>query len=739
MAGFVRRFTSFPSIEVLAEIEAVNIVDLPPPAPTTGVGSGTALVLGEFEDGAFAVGGDAAEYDPATRGVFEVFSSEDLRQRSGGFGFTYGTTPYQNPAARRHLSEFWNGSGFIKLKFMRPRRLILARVDTSVGSVAFSPIAFHESDVGPFTLAVGDQLSVTTDVGGPALSTAIAAARASITGGVFVNSGYVGGEQITVQIDNGVVVPVTFAAADQTPAQVAARINLALGYAAADVPGGLRIRGLIEGTAGEVTLADVSAGALAAIGHAAGTTAGTGNVADRTAVTATEMATIINATVALSAINCSARAQADGSLRVFSTTPGAGQITINASAVATALGLPVAVLAEADVHAAGTIPAGTRVRTVGGAEWVTMQTLIVAEGTSASGNPGPHTVKVRPALDDGTGAAAAASTVTVVVDQPLWGEVTVTNPIALSAALTENQLDVAYEAAFDATLNLASPAREANFSISARRSTAVIRKGRENAIDASAGGHFGRKFLTGAPIGFTQSQAQADVALWRSDRVFYTWPGWSVRIPEIAFLGLAGGLGFTADGVITVRGDGPLATLDCQLPPEENPGQQTGLIEQFFAVEATSSPLDIGAYTRLKAAGISAPRRDPISGSIYQSGITSNVTPGLTTQARRKMADFIQDTLAQRLVPYSKKLSTQSRREGVRADIDQFLNDLLSPNNPETQRINDYAVDPISGNTPSMEARGIVVFITRVRTLSSLDAIVVQTEIGEGVVIVTAT
>lgn len=737
MAGFVRRFTSFPSIETLAEIEAVNIVDLPPPAPTTGVGSGTLLVVGEFEDGPFAAGGDAAEYDPTLRGVVEAFSSEDLRQKFGGFGFTYGNTPYENPAARRHLGEFWNGSAFVKLKFVRPRRLILARVDTSVGQVAFSPLACVESEAGPFVFAVGDTLSVTTEAGGPALSTAIAAARASITGGVFVNSGFVGGEQITIQIDSGIVITVTFAAADQTPAQVAARINLALGYAAADVPGGLRIRGLVEGTDGEVALADVSAGALAAIGHVAGATAGTGNVGDRTAVTATEVATIINASVPLTAINVEARAQADGTVRVCSTTPGAGQITINASPLATALGLLVGTLVDAGVHPAGTIPAGTRVRTAGGDEWVTMQTLTVAEGTTASPNPGPHTVKVRPALDDGTGASTGAGTVVVVVDQPTFGEMAVTNPIGLSAALTENQVDVAYEAAFDATLDLASAARQANYTLSARRSTAVIRKGRENAIDASAGGHFGRKFLTGAPIGFTQAQAQADVALWRSDRVFYTWPGWRVRFPEIAFRGAAGGLGFTDDGVITVRGDGPLATLDCQLNPEENPGQQTGLIEQFFAVEPTSAPLGIQAYTALKAAGICAPRRDGISGSIYQSGVTSDVTPGLTTQARRKMADFIQDTLAQRLVPFSKKLNTASRREGIRAIIEQFLAELQSENNPELARISAFSVDAVSGNTPDLEARGIVVFIIRVRTLSSLDAIVLQTEIGEGVVTVT--
>jgi hypothetical protein len=212
-----------------------------------------------------------------------------------------------------------------------------------------------------------------------------------------------------------------------------------------------------------------------------------------------------------------------------------------------------------------------------------------------------------------------------------------------------------------------------------------------------------------------------------------------VRIPEIALRGTAGGLGFTADGVITVRGDGPLATLDCRLNPEENPGQQTGLIEEFFEVEQQTTMLAQSNYISLKANGICAPRRDRTSGSIYQSGVTSvnpGTDPGLITQARRKMADFIQDSLAERLVPFSKKLNTEARRDSIRGIIEQFLSELQSEQNPELARIGEFSVDAKSGNTPELEARGIVVFIIRVRTLSSLDAIVLQTEIGEGVVVV---
>lgn len=738
MAGFIRRFTSQPSIETLSEIEAIDIVDLPPQSPTTGIGTGTLLCVGEYEDGPFAVGGDATYFSNAdkNKGPREVFGSEDMVTRFGGFGFTYGTTRYQNPCARRHLFELWNGNGFLKLKFCKPKRLVLARVDTSVGEVAFSARAFILGADGPFALAVGQTLSITTDTGGPAASTAVAATAASHTGGVFVASGFVGGEQIDVTVDQNPTVRVTFTSADSTPAQVAARINLALGYTAATVGGGaLTVVGLQLGTGGRLVLANVAGTPLTSIGLTAATYAGTGNVSNVARVTPAEVAAIVNGTAGLTAIN--AKAGVDGSGRlVLYRQSGAGTILVAAGAMATAVGLAtIGVAVSAGVHGGGTIAAGTRVRTVGGAEWVTMQTLTIPAGTAAAPLAGPFNVKVRPATDNGSGLTTALNTVVVLADQPSFTFCEVTNPAALSAAKTEPQMDVAYEAAFDRTINMLDAAlRETTFSIAARRSDAVARKGRENAIDASARGMFGRKFIYGGALGMTQAQALADVALYRHERLFYTWPGWRVRVPEIAELGVAGGEGFSEDGIITVRGDSPLATIDCRLNPEENPGQDTGLIDSFFDVEQLNSPLDMDAYISLKANGICAPRVDPYVGSIYQSGVTSDLTAGLTTQARRKMADFIQDTLARALLPFSKKLATPGRRDAIRAIIDSFLNELLNPDNPDSARIASYLVDEVSGQTPELTARGIFVFIVKVRTLSSLDAIVLQTEIGEGVV-----
>lgn len=742
MAGFTRRFTRNPTISELTQIEAINLIDLAPPAPTNGVGTGTVINVGEYEDGPFAAGGDSPfwDYQAKGKGPQEVFTPADYLARFGGFGFTYAGVQFNNPCARRHLTEDWNGSAFIKNKGVRYARFIAARVDTSVGQVAFNMLACTEGGAGPFALAVGQTLSITTDSGGPAASTALAAAVASHTGvgGTFPTL-FAGGETLRLSVENGPEFDVVFSAADQSNAQVAARINAAFGQTIADVSGGqVRIQGIFPGTASRLVVVSGSTGVLTTLGLTAATYSGTGNVANINAVTATEVAAIVNTTAGLIAIGAIARVSADGNLRICSDTPAVGTVNIAAGAMATALGLTTGTTFSAGVHDGGSIPAGTRVRTAGGAEWVTMQTLTIPEGTSSSPVGGAFLVKVRPATDDGTGLTTAAATVVTVVDQPSFGEMSVTNPSALSAALTEVQMDAAYEAAFDATINPNTVVREANFVIASRQSDAVRAKGKQNALDASSAEHYGRKFVASAPVGFSQTQAIAQVATLRSDRVFYTWPGWQVQIPEIKLRGTAGGTGFTEDGIITVRADGPLVSINSQLPPEENPGQRTGLINAFFDVEETASPLQMADYIALKAAGICAPRVDRVSGPIYQSGVTSvdpDNDPGLVTQARRKMADFIQDTLAERMIPLSKKLNTAARRDAVRAIIDQFLSELKSENAPDLARIDDYSVDEVSGNTPDTLARGIFVVIIRVRTLSSLDAIVLQTEIGEGVTI----
>ncbi len=833
MAGFVRRFTSEPTIEVILQIEGIVIIDLAPPPPVTGAGTGAVLLFGEMEDGPFA--------DEATEGPLEVFGSTDLVQKFGAFGFEYDSVVSQNPAARRHLQEFWNGNGFLKLFKLRAQRLIVARVDTSVGSVSFDPLACVNGNVGPYQLINGDLLTAETDTGGPANSTAINGVPVTIAGIGEAFATITSGETVGIKIDGGPQVNVIFAATDVTAALVAVRINLALGFTSAVVNGAeVDISGIRPGNGGSVELIDVTAGtlakigqvagvwedkgliagtgeavativatenfdvvldggtpitvtfagtpasvaaavavinaqvgsvvafetpdteirfyggsvgtggsialaagapdALAKLGHAPGSATGVSNVSDLNAVTATEVAAIVNGTAGLAAINIVGNLSPLGAIRICDDTPGEDIVAVTTTAMATALGLtPLDTLVAGTDHAGGVILAGTRVRTTpGGLEWVTMQTLDIPVGAA-----GPYTVKVRPALDDGTEVGTGVNTVVVLVDPADFADLTVTNPQALTAALTEPQMDNAYIAAMEASLNPQHTSREANFSLSSRRSDAVVREGLSNAQSATADGLLARKFISGDPLNTTIAQSIANVAAFAgplSDRLFYTAKGLKVRVPEIAAVGVTGGgLGFTDDGIITVRPDGPLTTLCAILPPEDNPGEATGLIQDFFEVDAFGETLDVQAYTAWKAAGISVPRIDRQSGTVFQSGVTTSTDPARVTMARRKMADFIQDTAAEVLNPFAKKLNKQSRRDRIRGVWEGFLAGLQAVQNPDLSRIVSFSVDDSvnAGNTPEVLAKGVYFLETRVRTLSSLDDIVVRTEIGEGVVIST--
>ncbi len=144
---------------------------------------------------------------------------------------------------------------------------------------------------------------------------------------------------------------------------------------------------------------------------------------------------------------------------------------------------------------------------------------------------------------------------------------------------------------------------------------------------------------------------------------------------------------------------------------------------------------DVNDYIAFKAAGIAAARIDN-GVAIFQSGVTSVnplVYPSLTRISRRRMADFIQDSIAIAAKAFGKKLSLQARRKALKGEIRSFLAGLLSKNNPGAQRINGYTVSDSDGNTDTTLSQGMYRITVNVQTIASLDSIVVQTTIGEDV------
>jgi hypothetical protein len=717
-----------PPLSTILEIEGVVTVDQAGPTTPTGVGTGAVLLVGEFEDGLFATD---------NKGILEVFGEQDYLTKYGGFGFTYDGVPSSNPCARQHDGELWNGNGFLKSFGLKCSRLFIGRVDTSVGQVSFQPLAVITGTKNvPVALPVGGQITATTDVGGPASSTALAATSAVITGvaGTYPTL-FAGGETIEIETNQGTK-QVVFSVTDQALADVVTRINTAVGFTIASISGGqLRLTNTtMLGTASFVRVADVTTGVLAILGMTASTVNGTGTVANIDAVTMAEVAAIINGTAGLTAIEVTATVTSDGYLRIQCGTPGTGTLNLTSTPMALALGLTVGSTISADEHAGGTIPAGSRVRTAGGLEWVTMQTLDVdAEAT------GPFNVKVRPALDDGTAVGTAINTVTVLVDQPLWAALSVNNPVALSVALTEPQIDVAYNDVLLESLDTTLPCKDANYLLSARRTDTLVIYCTQNTKDADAAGLFGRKFPTGPRLGTSPDAAITAVASGRYDRKFFTAFGLKVNIPQIAARGAAGGLGFTEDGVITVRPDGPLTTLCAMLAPEEDPGQQTNMIDQFFEVDTFGFAANIDVYKAFKRNGIVAPRVDSQFGTFFQSSVTTDLDPARVEIFRRKMADFIIDSIPSFAMKYCKKLSKQVNRDALRTEWEAFLASLQAAEQPSLSRIVGYTVDDSvnAGNTLTNLGLGLFFVKSRVRLYNSLKDLIFVTEIGPNVVIST--
>lgn len=731
--GFIRRFGFDPGLAVLTAIEGVVIIDREPPLDITGVGAGVVTCVAEFENGPFAL-------------PTEVEGSGDLLATFGGFGYTYDGVASQNPCARSRRAdgavnpEYWNGNGFIALVNKRFSKLIITRVDTSVGSVAFTRLA-SVSGGGDFTFDLEPAQTLQIDVGaGDVAATFNAAAATKQSADGTYPTTFAGGESVTVAVD-GTQFVVTFQASDQTHNDVIARINSFLGYTAATAQSlKTTITGRQRGTGGSVQIVAVSGSLVTtATGFTPGlAVAGTGNVVNIDAVTVAEANTIVSATSGLTGVVVDR--DANGNVRATNVTGGgAGTIKVDTTSTATAFGFPLGTSASAASGVAGSIPAGTRVQTSNGSiVWVTMQDVPVLAASA-----GPYSVPVRHALDDGTGASSTSGTAVKVTEAIALGAFAVSNSLPLSAALTESQIDARYAAAIATTQNVSSVAAQTNILFSGRQSNVVRTQLRANADDASNNGCFGRMACIRPPLGTLRSaarsaSAQPGVGAYRDQRTVYCFPGVNTFVPQIAALGSAGGAGFTDTGNIDVGWDSWVASLMSNLPPEENIGQATTFLNLINSLEvgnADIQTLTIDDYIAFRAAGICAPRIDG-GVAFAQSAVNSvdpSLQPNLKNIARRRMADFIQDSLSLLLMSFDKKLATKQRRALVLSAIGSFMDGLVSASNPSLQRIDSYSLDGITGNTKAAIALGVYRVILRVKTLSSLDSIVLDTEIGETV------
>lgn len=326
------------------------------------------------------------------------------------------------------------------------------------------------------------------------------------------------------------------------------------------------------------------------------------------------------------------------------------------------------------------------------------------------------------------------------------------NGAVLTALLTA-AIDTRYENALDSLLPGDAVSDNVEIVASARQSSAIRTRLLENARDASAVGT-GRVSLVRPPIGTLLAGATGasdpGVGANRSDRVIYCYPHFEQRIPELTELDPSAAI--SAPDILLGM-DSAMATLLSNLPPENNPGQSTqniasgGLLTFIRKLEdgltgaGLPTKFTLANYISLKSAGIAALRRDPrLSEWIVQSGVTSidpTLFPSLVPIKRRRMADFIQDSLATVALRFNKLPATTERVNALVGEMDAFLSTLLAEDNPAQQRIVAFGIDSRSGNTEALQGSGIFVFIIEVQLLDTLDHIVLQTTIGESITVST--
>lgn len=817
-----------PTDAQLDEIEQIVIVDEVPPATALGAGNISVILVGETETGLFT--------------PQRINSTSDYVSKYGALGWTTSEGKYQGAVARRSGgNKVWNGSLWMLRKGKRFGGMVVQRVDNSAGSVQFRRLAAIKGGKGPFNIEPGDSITFQKD-GANNVTKVFAATAAFILGvGGTYDTGFVGGEDLLLQIDGDDPLPIVFTAAEQSLAEVVAYINAKAAATVATSSGGqLRLNSVVRGTAGRVRVLGGSACSTLGLSDVGvpdvwtwtAANAQVGNYTARVTRYVDGVLTTYNASfasvntteddlaagilAAFQALNVpgitftsplatTVRATGDANVMFTATSPiplevSAGDVTVahtttgqpadqygtgdvpnidyieaedagvvfgamsgldayvdndgylwvvNSATSATGKLQATAgvfedfgfddVLVDAAASEVVTLPAGVRVKdNTTGTVWVTMEDVETTE------LGGPFSVKVRPWEDTDTAISSGIAGVDEVIDQmPGFWEVT---NAATITRLSANQLDARYKEAMDKTLDTTSDAALCSIILAARHSANIGGWLRDNANEASENGCNGRTAIFSPPVGTTKAQALAQTGvgvgnIGRDDRLIYCFPGVRVLSEEILEVGTAGGIGFTANGVIEQTFDSWYAFIRTKIRQEQSAGEvpstnQVGklaIVSLETAFESTlgGAGLVENDYKQFRANGIVAPNRT-VSGYLVQSDVTSvlrSIEKARAPANRRFLSDYVADELYNISVLYKDKLAFPGTIKALKQRCEAFLNILANPANP---RIIAGSVK-LDSTKEQLEA-GFVILYPKVKQAPNIQAILFKLQVGsEGV------
>lgn len=240
------------------------------------------------------------------------------------------------------------------------------------------------------------------------------------------------------------------------------------------------------------------------------------------------------------------------------------------------------------------------------------------------------------------------------------------------------------------------------------------------------------------------------VAATVSDRVFLTWSGVAGLVaPSVDIAAQAAQITTRTDRVVWCYNSMKIQDSDTALLFDQGSHVMMASIlaqndvdihagaevtkKQTAGVKAVANEtLTRGDLIALKKAGISA--LEKVKGGFkFRDAVTTDLTPGKTELARRRMADFLQNSAADRLVFYVKARGTKSNRTQMVAELTDFTGALK-----EAERVvEDFEVINDGVNTQASRAQGQERILWRVDLLDHMLSVVLQTEIGTGVTIAT--
>lgn len=277
----------------------------------------------------------------------------------------------------------------------------------------------------------------------------------------------------------------------------------------------------------------------------------------------------------------------------------------------------------------------------------------------------------------------------------------------------------------------------------------TIASAQELAVVTSLGNYEGPTTVLMAGVLVDQNALNAqllvDAAL-RDDRMWLTWAGTHGQSVSAEISNLATDLATKSDRIVWCFNSAytldPDTALAIQRPPHEwmgsifsqndvdvHPGAQVTSKQTAGISRVTNEALTRTELIALKAAGIATLERLP-GQFLFRSGITTDLTTGKTEIARRRMADFLQLSAADRLRFYVKAKNTIETRAVMAGELTDFSRNLRD----EGRIIEEFEISS-DVNKDSDRANGIEKLLWRVDLVGHILSLVLETEIGTGVVI----